>query len=318
MLKISFLSLGDALISKLSIFIFLVLFLGVSIPIVVWRPHYEFFSVLKDLFDSSEFMLLLILSSLILFIRNDHKTITNYNLITRLNRKNIINMFIVDEFVIILFFYLISLILGVSISIVICDSYVLPYITKMVIALFKSIIIWFYMCLYIFFIRGRKNMIIHLNILFQSIKKIRKIIYLYMLFFLILVLYTKFSMYIDYNNIFLNSISLYTKNSMGDSTISYLIFQLGIYLYFIYIYISYENKYLVSYINRVNFKYKIYKFIILVIFIGTYINLIYFINSFIFLEKINMIYYFKYIKFISIINLMFILVSYVISKISRI
>ena len=46
-------------------------------------------------------------------------------------------------------------------------------------------------------------MIIHLNILFQSIKKIRKIIYLYMLFFLILVLYTKFSMYIDYNNIFL-------------------------------------------------------------------------------------------------------------------
>ena len=46
-------------------------------------------------------------------------------------------------------------------------------------------------------------MIIHLNILFQSIKKIRKIIYLYMLFFLILVLYTKFSMYINYNNIFL-------------------------------------------------------------------------------------------------------------------
>ena len=97
-------------------------------------------------------------------------------------------------------------------------------------------------------------MIIHLNILFQSIKKIRKIIFLYMLFFLILVLYTKFSMYIDYNNIFLNSISLYTKNSIGDSSISYLIFQLGIYLYFIYIYISYENKYLVSYINRVNFK----------------------------------------------------------------
>ena len=161
-------------------------------------------------------------------------------------------------------------------------------------------------------------MIIHLNILFQSIKKIRKIIYLYMLFFLILVLYTKFSMSIDYNNIFLNSISLYNKNSIGDSTISYLIFQLGIYLYFIYIYISYENKYLVSYINRVNFKYKIYKYIILIIFIGIYINLIYFINSFIFLEKINMIYYFEYIKFISIINLMFILVSYVISKISRI
>ena len=156
-------------------------------------------------------------------------------------------------------------------------------------------------------------MIIHLNILFQSIKKIRKIIFLYMLFFLILVLYTKFSMYIDYNNIFLNSISLYTKNSIGDSSISYLIFQLGIYLYFIYIYISYENKYLVSYINRVK-----YKYIILIIFIGIYINLIYFINSFIFLEKINMIYYFKYIKFISIINLMFILVSYVISKISRI
>ena len=161
-------------------------------------------------------------------------------------------------------------------------------------------------------------MIIHLNILFQSIKKIRKIIYLYMSFFLILVLYTKFSMYIDYNNIFLNSISLYNKNSIGDSSISYLIFQLGIYLYFIYIYISYENKYLVSYINRVNFKYKIYKYIILIIFIGIYINLIYFINSSIFLEKINMIYYFKYIKFISIINLMFILVSYVISKISRI
>lgn len=155
MLKISFLSLGDALISKLSIFIFLVLFLGVSIPIVVWRPHYEFFSVLKDLFDSSEFMLLLILSSLILLIRNDHKTITNYNLITRLNRKNIINMFIVDEFVIILFFYLISLILGVSISIVICDSCVLPYIKKMVIALFKSIIISFSIgsiCAYIYFL----------------------------------------------------------------------------------------------------------------------------------------------------------------------
>lgn len=155
MLKISFLSLGDALISKLSIFIFLVLFLGVSIPIVVWRPHYEFFSVLKDLFDSSEFMLLLILSSLILLIRNDHKTITNYNLITRLNRKNIINMFIVDEFVIILFFYLISLILGISISIVICDSYVLPYITKMVIALVKSIIISFSIgsiCAYIYFL----------------------------------------------------------------------------------------------------------------------------------------------------------------------
>lgn len=155
MLKISFLSLGDALISKLSIFIFLVLFLGVSIPIVVWRPHYEFFSVLKDLFDSSEFMLLLILSSLILLIRNDHKTITNYNLITRLDRKNIINMFIVDEFVIILFFYLISLILGVSISIVICDSYVLSYITKMFIALFKSIIISFSIgsiCAYIYFL----------------------------------------------------------------------------------------------------------------------------------------------------------------------
>lgn len=155
MLKISFLSLGDALISKLSIFIFLVLFLGVSIPIVVWRPHYEFFSVLKDLFDSSEFMLLLILSSLILLIRNDHKTITNYNLITRLDRKNIINMFIIDEFVIILFFYLISLILGISISIVICDSYVLSYITKMVIALFKSIIISFSIgsiCAYIYFL----------------------------------------------------------------------------------------------------------------------------------------------------------------------
>lgn len=155
MLKISFLSLGDALISKLSIFIFLVFFLGVSIPIVVWRPYYEFFSVLKDLFESSEFMLLLILSSLILLIRNDHKTITNYNLITRLNRKNIINMFIVDEFVIILFFYLISLILGISISIVICDSYVLSYITKMVIALFKSIIISFSIgsiCAYIYFL----------------------------------------------------------------------------------------------------------------------------------------------------------------------
>lgn len=155
MLKISFLSLGDALISKLSIFIFLVLFLGVSIPIVVWRPYYEFFSVLKDLFDSSEFMLLLILSSLILLIRNDHKTITNYNLITRLDRKKIINMFIVDEFVIILFFYLISLILGISISIVICDSYVFPYIIKMVIALFKSIIISFSIgsiCAYIYFL----------------------------------------------------------------------------------------------------------------------------------------------------------------------
>ena len=136
-----------------------------------------------------------------------------------------------------------------------------------------------------------------------------------------------------YNNIFLNSISLYNKNSIGDSTISYLIFQLGIYLYFIYIYISYENKYLVSYINRVNFKYKIYEstaFPMLMLVSGLlshamviltrwiFLNPLYAMSSFIFLEKINMIYYFKYIKFISIINLMFILVSYVISKISRI